>query len=99
MLVLTVREGQELVLGDEEIIIKVLSMGETVKLGIAAPPQLSVHREKIYNLLKAIEKKKKGKSGAISEGLQIKIPRVPVKEQKWTKETKPREENDNDGNC
>ena len=47
MLVLTRRIGEALMVGDE-IMITVLSSGTTVRIGIAAPREVEVHREEVY---------------------------------------------------
>ena len=52
MLVLTRRLGENIVIGDD-IIIRVLDIGNQVKLGIEAPQELSVHREEVYEKIKA----------------------------------------------
>ena len=50
MLVLTRRDGQEIVLGKAgEVRIVVLSVrGDAVRLGITAPRDLPVHRREVY---------------------------------------------------
>jgi len=48
MLVLTRRVGEKLVIGDD-VTIAILSVrGNQVRIGIAAPPEVQVHREEIY---------------------------------------------------
>jgi carbon storage regulator len=48
MLILTRRVGESLVVGDE-VIVTVLSVkGNQVRIGIAAPRNVAVHREEIY---------------------------------------------------
>lgn len=49
MLVLTRSPNEEIVIGDESIVIKVLNVvGQQVRLGITAPDNLSIHRREIY---------------------------------------------------
>lgn len=53
MLILTRRVGEKIKIG-EEIDVTVLGVnGIQVKLGIVAPDDTSVHREEIYNKIKA----------------------------------------------
>lgn len=53
MLVLSRRLGETIVIGDD-IRLTVLSVsGGQVRLGIAAPKEVSVHREEIYERIKA----------------------------------------------
>jgi len=54
MLVITRHPSEKIIFGNNLIIIKVLEIsGKSVRLGIEAPEELSVHREEIYNRIKA----------------------------------------------
>ncbi|WP_373777582.1 carbon storage regulator CsrA [Glaesserella sp.] len=54
MLILTRKIGESLLIGDE-VEITVLSIrGSQVKLGVKAPKEISVHREEIYQRIKAL---------------------------------------------
>jgi carbon storage regulator len=56
MLVLTRLIGEKLVIGNE-VVIEVLAVtGETVKLGITAPRETSVHRYEIFAEIQAANK-------------------------------------------
>ena len=56
MLVLTRRTGESIIIGDKLVTIKVIHVSENyIKLGISAPEDLSVHREEIYDKIKAKE--------------------------------------------
>lgn len=48
MLILTRKEGESVRLGDDIVITVVGVKGGAVRLGIAAPRDLAVHREEIY---------------------------------------------------
>lgn len=49
MLILSRRIDENIVLGDGEIILRILSVkGRQVRIGIEAPPDMAVHREEIY---------------------------------------------------
>lgn len=54
MLILTRKIGESLLIGDD-VAITVLSVrGSQVKLGVKAPKEVSVHREEIYQRIKAL---------------------------------------------
>ncbi len=53
MLILTRKIGESLLIGDD-VEITVLSIrGNQVKLGVNAPKEIAVHREEIYQRIKA----------------------------------------------
>ena len=53
MLVLTRREDESIMIGDD-IVVKVLDLKENqVKLGIVAPKSVAVHRQEIYEAIQA----------------------------------------------
>ena len=55
MLILTRRTGETLMVGDE-VTVSVLGVkGNQVRIGINAPKEVSVHREEIYERIKAEE--------------------------------------------
>lgn len=57
MLVLTRKMGESVVIGDNEINVKVLGItGNQIRLGIDAPKEVSVHRQEIYDRIKQTEK-------------------------------------------
>ena len=50
MLVLTRHPNQSIIIGKELITIKILEIsGQSVRLGIEAPQEFSIHRDEIYN--------------------------------------------------
>lgn len=53
MLVLTRREDESIMIGDD-IVVKVLDLKENqVKIGIIAPKSIAVHRQEIYEAIQA----------------------------------------------
>jgi len=53
MLVLSRKPSESIVIGDNKVKIKILSVkGRQVRLGIEASKEISVHREEIYNIIK-----------------------------------------------
>lgn len=51
MLILSRKIGEAIIIGDNVSITVLSSAGKTVRLGIEAPKEISVHREEIYNKL------------------------------------------------
>lgn len=52
MLILTRKLGESITIGDDIKIIFLEAKGKQVKLGIEAPPDVAVHREEIYHLIR-----------------------------------------------
>lgn len=53
MLVLTRRHNEKIIIGNRLVNITLLHIGKTsVRIGIDAPKELSVHREEIYDKIK-----------------------------------------------
>lgn len=57
MLILTRRVGETLVIGDNVTVTVLGVKGGQVRIGIAAPNNVPVHREEIYNQIKRAEEK------------------------------------------
>jgi len=54
MLVLSRKRGERIIISDQEIVVTVLEVrGEQVRLGISAPPNVSVHRQEIWARIKS----------------------------------------------
>jgi creatinine deaminase len=73
MLVLARQKDQSIVIGDDVVVTVVDIRGDKVRLGIAAPRDVSVHRQEIYNLVKknqgaAVGLEPSGESKAASNG-------------------------------
>jgi len=52
MLVLTRKKNEELVIGENIVVIVVDVRGGTVRLGINAPKSVSIHRQEVYEKIK-----------------------------------------------
>lgn len=66
MLILSRRTDESIVIGDE-VTITILSVkGKQVRIGITAPPDVSVHREEIYQRIQSGEEVGDASGGAAS---------------------------------
>ncbi len=63
MLVLSRRRDEQIVIRDNIIVTVVDIRGDKVRLGITAPPDISVHRREVYD---AIQREQKQKSDSFS---------------------------------
>jgi carbon storage regulator len=57
MLILTRRVGERLMIGNDVTVTVLGLKGNQVRLGIAAPKNVAVHREEIYERIKAEQQK------------------------------------------
>ena len=77
MLVLTRRTNESLIIG-HDIVITVLEIrGDTVRIGVRAPREVSVHREEIYAKLRNENQRAEGVSAG-DEALLPKRPKPPA---------------------
>lgn len=53
MLILSRRVGEKINIGDDVVVTVLSARGNQVRLGIAAPDTVSVHREEIYRRVQA----------------------------------------------
>ena len=56
MLVLSRKRNETIIIGDDIRIVVVEIRGDKVRLGIEAPPEVTVHRKEIYELIKKRER-------------------------------------------
>ena len=60
MLILTRRAGETLMIGDQVSVTVLGVKGNQVRIGVTAPKEVSVHREEIYERIKAEKLQKSG---------------------------------------
>lgn len=70
MLVLTRTKGQKIMIGNDIVLTVVEVNGDQVRIGIEAPPEISVYREEIYNSIKE-QNEKASQSNLSHEQLQF----------------------------
>lgn len=64
MLVLSRQRDQQIVIGDEIVVTVIEIRGDKVRLGIQAPPHITVHRREIYDLIQRKEAEQLGSQAA-----------------------------------
>ena len=69
MLILTRRVGETLVIGDEVTVTVLGVKGNQVRIGVNAPKQVSVHREEIYERIRAEQQVQPDDSGDVAAAL------------------------------
>jgi carbon storage regulator len=72
MLIITRREGEKLMIGDDVVVTVVEVNGGTIRLGIDAPRSLPVYREELWA---AVRDENRAAASA-----PVKLPELPAKE-------------------
>ncbi len=60
MLVLSRKKSQKIMIGDDISIMVIAIQGDQVRLGIAAPKEIPVHRQEVYDAIKREQEQLKG---------------------------------------
>lgn len=82
MLILTRKPGEKIAIG-ESIVVSVLEVhGSQVRLGVSAPPEVTIHRSEIHERIRD-ENVRAGsvalsQAGALSERLRAIFPKQPI---------------------
>lgn len=69
MLILTRRVGETLMIGDEVTVTVLGVKGNQVRIGVKAPKHVSVHREEIYERIRAEQQAEPDDSGNVAAAL------------------------------
>jgi carbon storage regulator len=56
MLVLTRKAGESVMIGDDVVVTVLETRGDVVRIGINAPRSVQVHREEVYQELRAVNR-------------------------------------------
>lgn len=51
MLVLTLKKDEDIIIGDDIRVMVVDFRGDKVRLGVSAPPGVSIHRKEVYDAI------------------------------------------------
>jgi carbon storage regulator len=68
MLVLSRQRDESIIIGDNIVVTIVDIRGDKVRLGIKAPPEISVHREEIYELIQKESQQKETTNPETADG-------------------------------
>lgn len=69
MLVLTRRAGESVMIGDDVVVTVLEIRGDVIRLGIAAPRSIQVHREEVYRELQKVNQEAASPSDVAVEAL------------------------------
>jgi carbon storage regulator len=67
MLVLSRRKDEKIVIGDNITVMVIETRHDKVRLGIEAPPEITVHREEVYQAIKAEEAARQQTTGQAAD--------------------------------
>ena len=79
VLVLSRRIGESIIIGDDIVVTVLEVRGDVVRVGIAAPRSIRVHREEVYRELEAANRAAAGVSADAETALAAVLPKPPTK--------------------
>jgi carbon storage regulator len=81
MLILTRRTGETLMVGDEVTVTVLGVRGNQVRIGVSAPKEVAVHREEIYERIKAEKRRMRDRRFRHDDRRQKNVmPNIPFKD-------------------
>lgn len=79
MLILSRNKGQKIMLSDDIVISIIEISGDQVRIGIEAPPHISIYREEIY---KAIQEQNEMAATPLNDQVDQLLQQIPISKKK-----------------
>jgi carbon storage regulator len=77
MLVLTRKTGQKLIINDDIEIVILETRGESVKIGVKAPKNVTIYREEIYEEIKKANRQSQSQVNDLDKALNLLVTPKP----------------------